>query len=54
MWVLRSIIDVIGQRQSYIRKGTLMITCDDYVLGTYVRIYIEEIIRVKYDRSDVM
>ena len=31
-----SIIDVIGHRQSYVRKGTLMITCDDYVLGTYV------------------
>ena len=54
VWVLKSIIDVIGHRQSYVRKGTLMITCDDYILGTYVRTYIEEIIRVKYDRSDVM
>ena len=30
-----------------------MTTSDDYVLGTYVRMYIEDIIRVTYDRCDV-
>ena len=32
---------------------TLTTTSDDYVLGTYVRMYIEDIIRVTYDRCDV-
>ena len=30
-----------------------MTTSDDYVLGKYVRMYIEDIIRVTYDRCDV-
>ena len=30
-----------------------MTTSDDYVLGTYVCMYIEDIIRVTYDRCDV-
>ena len=30
-----------------------MTTSDDYVLGTYVLMYIEDIISVTYDRCDV-